>query len=371
MLLLLGLSARLWGLFALYRVEAELIAGHRTLSVGDKINICCRVKNDKFLPLIWLEFCLPVPPRGCLEPDDSFARFGDEPDTRDGEALKQGFRRRLSLLLWYRVAEWESAWTAIRRGIYRPGALSLRTGDGFGLTRSRRDIPIPGDPAIVIYPRLVPVNSAGLLRTVWMGETGKKGYLDDPTVIRGERDYQAGDSWKRIDWRMAARHEELQVKLFETILPRSIHFVLDVASFANESQENDEFEDMLSVVASLIIRLSRDGVRCGLSVPQTAASPNCDFFPDDLSVGLNDLLFQFAILEGEGATELFNDNAIADYQHRAGQVCFVTSGSGRLTCRMLLERLELRALTVLALNEPSGAELWADCRFLRIDDLRL
>ena len=369
---LLGFFARLWGRYALHSVEAEVDAANKTLSVGETVNISCRVRNEKFLPLIWLEVCLPVPPRGCLEPDESFILLRGNEAVPEGEQLeKPRYSRRLALLLWYRIAEWESVWTARRRGIYRPGEAGLRAGDGFGLTQSQRQVPIPGEPAFVIYPRLVPVNSSNLLRTVWMGETGARGYLEDPAVLRGVRDYGDGDPWKRIDWRMAARTETLQVKLYETILPRSIHFVLDVASFAPDSAENAELEDMLSVLASLIIRLNEDGVHCGLSLPQTAARDNLDMFPDDPGLGADDILFQMAALEEDGATELFSEHAISAFQHRAGQICFVTRGGGRTTCRALSERLELSALTVLAIFPPSGGEFWAGCRILRTGDIKM
>jgi len=366
---LLGTFARLWGYFALHHVRAEMDSLHRTLSVGEAINIRCRIRNDKFLPLIWLEFCLPVPPRDCLAPDGGFTRYDEVTEQDNEQPPKPVYRRRMALLLWYRIAEWDSMWMARRRGIYQPGEVQLRAGDGFGLTQSERRFSIPGEPTFVVYPRLVPVSTDDLLRTVWMGETGARGYLEDPAVLRGERGYQIGDSWKRIDWRMAARNDDLQVKIYETILPRSIHFVLDVASFAAPSQENIELEDALSVLASLLLRLDGDGVRCGLSLPHTDAAPNWDMFPDDLSLGVNDLLFHLAALEEDGATDLFSENLIAALQHQAGQICFVTRGGGRATCGTLLERLELQALTVLTLYDPSGVELWAGCRILRMEDI--
>jgi len=61
-LFLLGLAARVWGLAALRGVSAGVAAERALLSVGEEIALHYTVKNEKLLPLIWLELWQSVPP---------------------------------------------------------------------------------------------------------------------------------------------------------------------------------------------------------------------------------------------------------------------------------------------------------------------
>jgi hypothetical protein len=258
------------------------------------------------------------------------------------------------------------------QGIYQIREVLLRSGDGFGLAQSVQSREIPGAPTFVVYPRLVPVRTEGFFRNVWSGQTGARGYLEDITVLRNVRDYRESDNWKRIDWRMAARQEELQVKQFDTILPKSIHFIVDGKSFTGLSPENEELEEMFSVLASLLLRLDAEGVRCGLSLPGTARAAALDLFPDDRTVGISDLLFQISAFDGESGTSVFGERLIAGMQSRVGQTCFVTWGDGKTDCGALLGRLNPSALQVISRLPAAvdGPDPLSGCRTLLLDGLK-
>lgn len=98
--------------------------------------------------------------------------------------------------------------------------------------------------------------------------------------------------------RASGDRQGLQVRQYETIQPRTVHFILDGTSFPGLSPAGDELEDVLSLPASLLVELGGTGVRCGLSLPQTAGSPNADLFLDDRSLTLADLLFRLADFDG-------------------------------------------------------------------------
>ena len=61
-------------------------------------------------------------------------------------------------------------------------------------------------------------------------------------MLRGCREYQPGDSWKHINWRMAAREQGTPVNLYQTIQPRGLRFLLDGESFCGLSQDWRELE---------------------------------------------------------------------------------------------------------------------------------
>ena len=86
-------------------------------------------------------------------------------------------------------------------------------------------------------------------------------------MLRGLFACQPSDSWKRINWRMAARTQELKVNFYETIQPLSALFVLDGESFCGLSTDYAELEQALELLGSVIARLFRRGVTCGLALP--------------------------------------------------------------------------------------------------------
>lgn len=371
---LLGLAARLWGFSALGRVSVNVEAEHCRVFAGSSVSVTYRIKNDKLLPLFWLELCQPAPDGGCMGPDDTMEYCAPPPpdEQPEGRAEKGLYRRRLAFLMWYQSASWNTVWTARSRGVYQIKEVLLRSGDGFGLSQSLRSHAVPGSPTFVVYPRIVPVRTEAFFRNVWSGQTGSRGYLEDITVLRGVRDYRESDSWKRINWRLAARQEELQVKVFDTILPKSVHFILDCASFAGLSPDNAELEEMFSVVASVLLRLDAAGVRCGISLPKTACRACVDLFPDDRSAGVHDLLFQISAFDGQSASSVFGARLAAGMQSRVGQTFFVTWGGGRTACDALFRRLDLARLQVIS-QMPAAAnagDLLAPCRTLPLGGLK-
>ena len=364
---LLGLLSRLWAAYALQRVNANLKAPHSTLFAGESVTVTYTVENHKFLPLIWLEICQQAPLNRCMTPDDSFALYQMEEQEVALEGCSTLYRRRILFLLGWRSLDWETVWTAQKRGVYPLRDFTLRSGDGFGLTQVVKTVSLPDCPTFVVWPRLVGVTAAPFLRNVWQGQTGRRGYVEDPTVLRTLRDYQDTDSWKYIDWRMAARQEELQVKQFETVLPATIHFIVDGASFAGLSEENEELEKALSILGSLLLELDHTGVTCGLSLPQTAQQVALTLTPGAPSLTVEDLMGAISAFDGDSATGLFEEESIRTLSQTVGQVWLLCHSRERLSCSTLLDTLDEHSFGVLTL---ANDDHW-NCRTLSLSALKV
>ena len=350
---LLGLLARQWGLHSLVRVEVTAQGGHPSLFAGEEVSLGYTVVNDKLLPLTWLELCQDLPLNGCMEPLEGFERYELSHMERNEEEDSPNalYRKRLAFLMSWQEVSWQTTWAARRRGIYQLGALTLRSGDGFGLSQTEARRPLSNPPTFVIYPRRVEVDCSPFLKNLWNGQTGSQGYFEDVTVMKTVRDYRPGDNWKRIDWRLAARQQGLQVREYETIQPRTLHFIVDGASFRGLSPDNAELEESLSILSSLLVELDLAGVRCGLSLPQTGRSANVDLSPDDRAQALPDLLFQLAGFDGDTATGLFSAGLLSALQNTVGQVCLITHSRATLACGQLLSQLDLGRLLVLLFDD--------------------
>ncbi len=360
----LCLASRLWGLGSLERLEAALECPASRFFVGQEVPMRCRLANNKLLPLLWLELYQLLPDPGCLWPQDPSKvtqvtlPAGESAALRDFPALG----RKFTFLLWHQSLEWETLWQARCRGVYPVESLLLRGGDGLGLTQAELELPLFQPRMFAVYPRLQPVNAQLFLRDMWDSQWGGKGYLEDVTVIKSSRDYQSTDSWKRINWRMAARQQPLQVNIHETILPKAAHFVLDGQSFL---EDPEGLEDVLSLLASVLVRLQEAGVPCGLSLPKSRDFPPADLFAADGAL-TEDLLFRLAgyqllkpspYLQEEAdlapfRLSVFDREALVRGAARAGRVYFATRELSAFRAWSLVEGLEASGLTLLPYREP-------------------
>ena len=339
-----GLVSRLWGFYALKNVDVSVQAERETISAGQSVTIHYSLHNNKALPLVWMELCQDVPVRGCLVPDGSFQlrTFSEEEAAYTGR--KDAYMRRFSFFMGWSELSWDTVWTGERRGVYRPRKFVLRSGDGFGLTQSTGEVTGFADRVLVVWPKIVPVETWPFLRHVWSGSAGKAGWSEDPTVMKSVRAYQPGDPWKRIDWRTAARTDELMVRQFDTVTPLSVLFVLDTASLEDK-------EEGISLLASLILALEHTGVECGLALPATKQRRPVLLRPEDSSVTAARCLYALSEFEAETASGRFDETAVMACAAGTGQVWIVAGSARRMSCPELAGKLA-----------ESGVRLLAECR---------
>ncbi|MGE4483787.1 MAG: DUF58 domain-containing protein [Oscillospiraceae bacterium] len=292
-LFLLGVIARIWGGFAMKRLSASATCTRTRLFPGESTEIEYIIRNDKALPLIWLEVSQKAPPKDCLVPDENFEYFDKEYNSKHGVAYESNVRQKFSFIMGHEAVTFPSTWTAKCRGLYQMESIILRSGDGFGLTQAEQINEVMNIPDFAVYPRPVPVNITTLLMDQRDSQIGSKGYIEDPTILRGIRNYQTSDSWKRINWRALARQSELKVNMYEIIRPKAVHFIVDGESFARITNDNKYLEVMLEIIASSITRLFEAGVQCGLSIPKSMNFPAINLPPDETRT-LEEILYYFA-----------------------------------------------------------------------------
>ncbi len=279
---LFSFASRLWAAFSSSCMEASLDLSSRGVFPGENVEIELRVRNGKFLPVAWLDLYMPIPRREALVPKDtrpteSWERSGLE---AIGASTRIVGTRRLGRMLWYEEAVYSISMEARCRGVCTLDDWRLSTGDGFGLSES--DIRLAKGTAIAVYPQILDVDASPFLRNLWNSSTGSRGVMEDFTVIRSTRDYQAGDSVRNINWRLLARALPLTVNIYEEILPKSIHMIFDGESY---SEHKDEMEKALSVIASELLVLRDHDVRAVLSLPEGRYGGACTV-RDDLAEAL-------------------------------------------------------------------------------------
>ena len=121
--------------------------------------------------------------------DDPLLHFGLEADT---------------------VRSIELSGVALRRGWYSPGPVTIATRFPLGLFRawSRKDIGLE----CLVYPRPTGTQALPACQPDESGEQGTVGKGEDD--FSGLRDYQQGDSARRVHWKAVAREQGFPVKVF-------------------------------------------------------------------------------------------------------------------------------------------------------------
>ncbi len=262
--------SRLWALVSLRHVSFDVSCPAQGVFPGESLEFHLQIRNGKLIPLVWLELFFPLSHSKCLVPEHTRTPDEWEKPALQEQACSESLvgEERLPFCAWYETVEVVSRWTAQCRGVYSTEGWRLRSGDGFGLTQTERPVTTRGSGQFAVYPSLVGVNTELFLRNLWNADTGSRGVMEDNTVIRSTREYLPGDNLKHINWRLAARNLPLSVNLYEEILPRSVHFLLDGESFSGPEPHLEELEQALSMLASILVNLNQSQVDCGLSLCQ-------------------------------------------------------------------------------------------------------
>lgn len=260
-LLSLSLIIVTWKNQSLKRVHPSIHLPKQRLFVGDEFIVDAAVKNDKWLPLIWLEWEFKR---------SEFIRWKKEE--------LHTYLIRFLWLLWYQSVNWQVKGKAVRRGVYRLGEVTLRSGDGFRF--AEKELPFDLNGELLIYPEIVPVQVPSFQQSLqWEVKGRQGGFVEDPLLINGIRDYEAGDEWQRFNWRASARTGKLQTNIYQPIVSEQLITYIDVHTFTiYEDKYPDEplrqqqyvkekretFEKVLSIVASAAMTYDERGIKVGL-----------------------------------------------------------------------------------------------------------
>ena len=210
---------------------------------------------------------------------------------------------------------------------------------------------------IAVYPRHVDVDLSMFLRPQWDTDVGNRGWMEDNTILKGNREYQPGDNWKHINWRMTAREQGTPINLYESIQPRAMQFILDGESFCGYE---DELEEVLEILAAILTGLSSAGIGCALSLPESKRFPAMTLRGDGMS-NVDELLLRIAgydclyaldpDVEQKPTEPVYLPSKFAvDAVSKRGSMYLITRSGAELPQR-LMRRMPMGKCTVLCLEQ--------------------
>lgn len=145
-----------------------------------------------------------------------------------------------------------------RRGVVGIGPLVVERADPFGLTRN--DSVMGESRELVVAPRVADLSGSGFSLaggdgSVRASRRNAAGNNDDVMT----REYRRGDALRRVHWRATARAGDLMVRQEEESSYPTARLVVDTRQSGYPSPTGDDFEWVLSMVASLGVHLVGSG----------------------------------------------------------------------------------------------------------------
>jgi uncharacterized protein (DUF58 family) len=226
--LLLGVFffGRWWRDRGLAGIEVHRLLDGRAM-LGETVRVRLEVVNRSWLPIPWVRIHESLPVELAI-PNFHRQAFGLAPRGKTiCEYTLQGHKR----------------------GYYRIGPLYLQSGDLFGMEEAR-ERQAPSDN-MTVYPKIVPLRRLPLPSYSPMGALRfHQPLFEDPSRVVGKRDYQPGDSLRRIDWKASAAAGKLQVRQFEPAISLEVSIFLNLNSLDYEPRSRIDAAELAIVTAA-------------------------------------------------------------------------------------------------------------------------
>lgn len=182
---------RWWSARSMGQVQVQRAFPER-LFAGERATVELNIRNAGVLPVVWLELHESMP-------------VGLSMRQRLSQVISLGSRETRTIRY-----ELEGR----KRGRYQVGPLLMYSGDLLGLSSELRRS--TAAQPLIVYPRIIQLSSVRLSSGSPLGSLRHTFPIyEDPSRVRGKRDYASGDSLRRVDWKASAALGRLQVKLFE------------------------------------------------------------------------------------------------------------------------------------------------------------
>jgi uncharacterized protein (DUF58 family) len=226
--LLLGvfLAGRWWRDQALAGLEIRRRLDGRAM-LGETVRIRLEVVNRSWLPIPWVRLHESLPVELAV-PNFHRQAFGLAP--------------RGKILCEYTLQ-------GNKRGYYRIGPVYVQSGDLFGMEEPRERQ--AASDSMTVYPKIVPIRRLPLPSYSPMGALRfHQPLFEDPSRVIGKRDYQAGDSLRRIDWKASAAAGKLQVRQFEPAISLEVSILLNLNAQDYEPRSRIDAAELAIVTAA-------------------------------------------------------------------------------------------------------------------------
>ncbi|MAU00089.1 MAG: hypothetical protein CL608_23355 [Anaerolineaceae bacterium] len=265
LLLIVGVSTT-WKNLSLLGVSYERRFNRNRVFPGEPIEMTVTVRNDKALPLTWLQFRDELP----IATDNEHAISQMSSEITGRYWLQNTFS-----LSGREQTERQFTLRFPKRGYYKLGPVSYESGDIFTLFTIQRDHQYIDQ--LIIFPQIYPLEELGLPAKEPFGDVKiLRSLFTDPIKTQGVRDYQPGDRFRDVHWKATAVRGNIQTKVYDPSTGMTIAVFLNVATFAKHWMGFDP--ELLERGVSVAGSIANYGVQqsWGVGVYANGSVPNSD-----------------------------------------------------------------------------------------------
>jgi uncharacterized protein (DUF58 family) len=231
-----------WNQLSLFGLHYDRHLSQTRAFLGETIDLTLEVRNQKFLPLTWLEildlFPVNLPVEGGQVVPNKASNLGEFRSFWMPGPF-QGLRRQFTV-------------HCDERGYHAYGPATISTGDAFGFFS--RKAARGGQDHLIVYPRLYSVAELRLPAKNPFGERAARDRLfEDPLRTKGIREWQPADGLRRVHWKATARHQRMLSRIYEPSEEPQMLVFLNVTTLPRHWQGSipQLTERVISVAASL------------------------------------------------------------------------------------------------------------------------
>ncbi|NMA95819.1 MAG: DUF58 domain-containing protein [Clostridiales bacterium] len=177
------------------------------------------------------------------------------------EAIIGARKERVMSLLPFSHRAIEESFPCTLRGRYSIGIESVQVQDLFGLFTfniSLPEMPYYKHLYLTVHPRILDILNLPLhFIDVNEVQSDRLSQTQEISSISDIRQYEYGDSLKRIHWQISSKYQDLYVKEYETSSAPKVHIFLDTTHILDDALTRYEIEDQLiesslSVIAHML-----------------------------------------------------------------------------------------------------------------------
>ncbi|MFH1383293.1 MAG: DUF58 domain-containing protein [Chloroflexota bacterium] len=255
-----GGVARLWGRYCLSRIDYRRRLSDNRVFFGEEVQLEIEIANRKLLPLPWLQIDDEIPEEVTLL----------KGSTTSSHKVNRAILSNLLPLSWYHGVKRRYPVRCSQRGLFTFGPARIRSGDLFGFFN--RETETTSIDSLMVYPKILPLEKLGIPSKQPMGDIRTRRHISqDPILTLGVREYQYGDSLKRIHWKTTARLGQLYTRIFEPTTTVDMGIFLDVRTTNPPlwGSVPQLFELAIIASASIAKYALDEGYRVGLYVNQS------------------------------------------------------------------------------------------------------
>ncbi|MFT5193405.1 MAG: hypothetical protein ACI9EW_000283 [Cellvibrionaceae bacterium] len=222
---------------------------------GEEVELRIITTNRKYLPVFWLNVVYELPKGLKMK----------QIDLTISSSSQRGYLRSYWFLNPWQTVLRRFEIECTDRGYYHIGPGYMETGDPFGFFSGRMTLPETFE--LIIYPKVYPIDEMSFPARQPFGEFRSVGRLfEDPMRTIGIRDWQMGDSQRRIHWKATAKYQTLFSRVYEPAEEEKAMIFLNIATLENfwHGYIPELQEQAIRVASSLAYELSEKRLPVGL-----------------------------------------------------------------------------------------------------------